>query len=315
MGRSRQLKYDLYLDEDVAELPMETRYFFMGLSTIADKEGRLDDRPKKIKVLLFPYDELDIDDMLNQLACNRHYSNGPFIYRYQADDGGKYIQIVNFKKHQNPHPKEKPSEIPPPDEEAVKSNVIKCNLSKLNAITSGSLDLLGPSGSGALSEPEATTPRSPRRGPVYWDPKPTWKPDHPSLETAQLNVEQSHLENLIKDFPDLDISAEIRNMKNHAIENPGWARIKKNWRKTLGGWIRRSDEKLRDARFKAKQARASPTESLVAQEESWRADDDATNKSIAACENEYGLHKDGELIDGSKTRYCKHNCGYYVTKK
>lgn len=165
-------------------------------------------------------------------------------------------------------------------------------------------------------EERATTSRSPRRGVVYWDPKPTWKPDHPSLETAQLKVDAAHLENLIKDFPDVDVSAEIRHMKTHAIDNPGWARIKRNWRSTLGKWIRREDEKLHDARFKAKQARASPAESLVAQEESWRVGDEFPSKeTIAACEKEHGLHKDSELVDGSKTRYCKHNCGYYVTKK
>lgn len=166
-------------------------------------------------------------------------------------------------------------------------------------------------------EEERASASPPRwRKAVYWDPKPTWKPDHPSLQTAQLKVEADYLKRLAKEFPNVDVPADIRNMKNYAIDNPGWARVKRNWKITLGKWIRRSDEKLHDARFKAQQARASPAESLVAQEESWRADDDdVINKSITACENKYGLHKDGELAEGSKTRYCKHNCGYYVTKK
>jgi len=100
----------------------------------------------------------------------------------------------------------------------------------------------------------------PRRATVYWDPKPTWKPDHPSLKKAQLRVDPAHLEKLAEDFPDVDIRAEIVSMKNHALDNPGWARLKRNWRSTLGKWIRREDEKRRDARFKAKQARASPVE-------------------------------------------------------
>ncbi len=164
-------------------------------------------------------------------------------------------------------------------------------------------------------EKRATASRSPRRGAVYWDPMPTWKPDHPSLETAQLKVEPSHLTQLVADYPDVDVPAEIRCMKNHALENPGWARVKRNWKSTLGKWLRRSDERLRDARFKGKQARASPADKMVAEERSWELDNGETAISIAACEKKHGPHKEGELKDGSKTRYCEHGCGYYVAKK
>lgn len=165
------------------------------------------------------------------------------------------------------------------------------------------------------SEPGAMASPPPRHATVYWDPKPTWKPEHPSLKTAQLKVEPSHLDRLVEDYPNLDIRAEILGMKNHALDNPSWARVKRNWKKTLGAWIRREDEKLRDARFKARQIQASPAAELVAQEQSWQADDGDTKDSMAACEKEHGPHKDSELVNGSMTRYCKHECGYYVAKK
>lgn len=72
----------------------------------------------------------------------------------------------------------------------------------------------------------------------------------------------------------------------------------------------------RSWRSSSTHSRASPVERLVAQEMSWESgDDDSANESIAACEKEYGAHKDSELVDGSKVRYCKYNCGYYVAKK
>ena len=52
-----------------------------------------------------PYDDVDTDAELNLLA------NAGFIKRYEKH-GGKYIQIINFTKHQNPHTKETDSTIP-----------------------------------------------------------------------------------------------------------------------------------------------------------------------------------------------------------
>lgn len=111
MPRIRYLKPDFFKDEDLAEHPFWVRLLYQGLWNIADREGRLEDRPKRIKVDVFPYDNVDIEDGLVKLAKNKQ-SNRPFIRRYSVD-GEKYIQIVNWSKHQKPHHTEKDSEIPP----------------------------------------------------------------------------------------------------------------------------------------------------------------------------------------------------------
>jgi hypothetical protein len=54
---------------------------------------------------LLPYDDADVDEMLNILA-DRH-----FITRYTVDFH-RYIQIRTFEKHQNLNPRESPSVIP-----------------------------------------------------------------------------------------------------------------------------------------------------------------------------------------------------------
>jgi len=107
MARSRNIKPGFFHNEYLVELPPETRLLFAGLPCIADREGRLDDRPKKIKMLLFPADVWDVDVMLDDLQASG------FILRYEVD-GGKYIQIINFLKHQHPHQDEKKSTIPEP---------------------------------------------------------------------------------------------------------------------------------------------------------------------------------------------------------
>lgn len=97
-------------NELLAELNPLTRLFFVYLWMLADREGRLEDRPKRIKAQALPYDNADADAMLNELA-----SSG-FITRYQVN-GERYIQIINFAKHQRPHTNEAESDIPPIDEE------------------------------------------------------------------------------------------------------------------------------------------------------------------------------------------------------
>lgn len=107
MARSRNIKPGFFTNDELAECSPLARLLFAGLWTIADKEGRLDDRPKKIKALVLPFDNVDCDDCLEQLHDRQ------FINRYSVD-GNAYIQISNWKKHQNPHCKEAPSEIPEP---------------------------------------------------------------------------------------------------------------------------------------------------------------------------------------------------------
>lgn len=106
MARARNIKPALFTNEvlGVAD-PMYT-LLFEGLWLLADRAGRLEDRPLRIKGELFPYREgLDINAMLTWLD-----SNG-FIVRYQVD-GKRYIEITNFEKHQNPHKNEVESKIP-----------------------------------------------------------------------------------------------------------------------------------------------------------------------------------------------------------
>lgn len=105
MARARNIKPGFFSNEHLAELDFCTRLLFIGLWTEADREGRLEDRPKRLKMALFPADNVDVESMLDALAGQG------FIRRYQVGEV-KAIQIVNWAKHQNPHMKEAPSTIP-----------------------------------------------------------------------------------------------------------------------------------------------------------------------------------------------------------
>jgi hypothetical protein len=110
VARARNIKPGLFKNELLVEQPPFVRLLFIGLWTLADREGRLEDRPKRIKLELFPYDPDDTDESLRLLA------DSGFIDRYEAV-GKKVIQIVNFLKHQTPHGTERDSDLPGKDGE------------------------------------------------------------------------------------------------------------------------------------------------------------------------------------------------------
>lgn len=114
MARARNIKPGFFSNDQLAECQPFTRLLFAGLWTLADREGRMEDRPKKIKVAILPYDDVNVDELLNELAEKRDQDGTPaFILRYQVN-GIAYIQIMNFKKHNNPHVREPKSMIPAP---------------------------------------------------------------------------------------------------------------------------------------------------------------------------------------------------------
>lgn len=117
--RIRYLKPDFFKDDDLATLPFEARLFFAGLWNFADKAGRLEDRPIRLKAEIFPYDDVNVETCLESLCKLKNGSGRPFIQRYEAS-GEKYIQIINWEKHQKPHHTEKDSIIPPLKKESNK---------------------------------------------------------------------------------------------------------------------------------------------------------------------------------------------------
>lgn len=106
MARARNIKPGIMENEDLADLDPIARLLFIYLWMLADREGRLEDRPRKIKAKALPYDTVDADELLDELQ-----SSG-FIARYEVG-GVKLIQIVKFLKHQKPHSNEIESKLAP----------------------------------------------------------------------------------------------------------------------------------------------------------------------------------------------------------
>ena len=110
MARSRNIKPSFFKNELLGEADPLLGLLFISLWTLADRKGRLEDRPLRIKAETFPYREnININGYLTQLLALG------FIDRYKVLLNNKevsIIEIVNFIKHQTPHSTEKQSELP-----------------------------------------------------------------------------------------------------------------------------------------------------------------------------------------------------------
>ena len=133
MARARNLKPQFFTDAELVECEPLVRLLFAGLWTLADRRGILADKPKQIKMDLFPSEAFDVEAGLTEL------DKRGLIRRYQSQDGIRCIKVVNFAKHQNPHKDEKSSELP---DEPTSSTVLTPGQHPVNRADSLNTDSL-----------------------------------------------------------------------------------------------------------------------------------------------------------------------------
>ena len=99
MPRTRRLNPGFFRNEVLGDLDPLARLMFAGLWTLADRDGRLVDRPRRIAADVLPYDQCDPEALISSL----HQAG--FITRYQGG-GQNLIEINEWDKYQRPHDRE-----------------------------------------------------------------------------------------------------------------------------------------------------------------------------------------------------------------
>lgn len=106
MARARNIKPSIMDNEVLGTADPLYTLLFERLWMLADREGRLEDRPARIRAQAFPHrPEMRIDEALDWLCENN------FITRYEVE-GVKCIAIDKFLEHQRPHKNEVASVLP-----------------------------------------------------------------------------------------------------------------------------------------------------------------------------------------------------------
>jgi hypothetical protein len=95
MDSIRIIKPEFFLDDRLAELSPLERLAFIGMWTIANDEGTIWNRPKRLKAQILPYDDCDFESIVNNLAKER------FIAFFGGEAEDMFISIIDFEFHQN----------------------------------------------------------------------------------------------------------------------------------------------------------------------------------------------------------------------
>jgi hypothetical protein len=258
--RARNLKPKFFQNELLAPADPLYSLIFAGLWCLADRNGRLEDRPFQIHLSVNPARVYDGTERAIAWLCEHE-----FIRRY-AVGGKRYIQIVAFDKHQIPHHREpsvypaeqlqslglesniideKPRACLGPDvgSELMKVGVIN-NLPPLNpesCFLNPESPILNPSMGSAQGQPRA---RPKRRG--------TKANRMPSEYTPGADIRAWAAENT----PSVDFDYELGKCRDHTFRTAraDWDAVLRNWLRTAH---ESSNSKPTAYKSMAKQAKTS----------------------------------------------------------
>ena len=181
MARARNIKPAFFKNYDLADAGPVAQLLFAGLWCLADREGRLEDKPRLIKAELFPYYDCDVNGELTVLE------RLGFVRRY-VSAGVSVIEVLNFKKHQAPHNTEKASTLPA----YVEGSEVKTPLQAPEILANGGLTVVSPSNN-AGKTPDSLIPDSLSSDSLIPDsPIPEEKP----LQLAVAPAPQSNVKSL-----------------------------------------------------------------------------------------------------------------------
>ena len=132
LQRIRTIKPEFFRHEGLYDLEKESglpiRVAFAGLWTCCDREGRFRWRPRELKTLILPYDDVDFSEILRILTHGSRVSDASSTREALVSDasstrgycefytvnGEGFGYIPTWKRHQRVNPRERASELPGP---------------------------------------------------------------------------------------------------------------------------------------------------------------------------------------------------------
>jgi hypothetical protein len=100
MGRIRSLRPEGVRSLQLAEVSPAERWTLAGLWCFVDDEGRIEDNARIIKAEVYPYDDITVAEVEEQLA---HFASADLICRYE-DPSGRFLHVIGFTGDQKELP-------------------------------------------------------------------------------------------------------------------------------------------------------------------------------------------------------------------
>jgi hypothetical protein len=245
MARIRTIKPDFWTDEKVVDVGPWERLLFIGLWTFADDQGYIDDKARKIKMQVFPGDDLTVDDVTTMLERLVEVS---LVDRYDGPEG-PVLHIRHWERHQRidrpSAPRFKPGDLQIRRALASDPKPIRRALApegkgrEGKGSTTGSYVAFGSRGGPGGNEPPPADAGRDDGKPKRRSHEGTRCPDnfadsvdHPLTEWARAHA------------PDVNIRTETERFVDYWIGVPGSRGIKRSWPATWRNWMRKAQEDI-----------------------------------------------------------------------
>jgi hypothetical protein len=238
MARTRNLKPSFFTNDLLAECEPMARLLFAGLWTLADRDGRLEYRPRRIKGALFPYDNCEIELLVQQLATRGFVQ----VYRAGAVD---VLAIPTFGEHQRCHPDERSEGLPPPQDGSE-----KCVFPERNAEPGNPAREPGNFPATCALYPSVLTPSvlTPHSSPP---PSGTQKrsrsvatsdPIEWTAEAGWSGISDEHRQRWATAYPAADLPVELAKADEWLRANPTKAK-RSRWGRFVTSWLSRCQDR------------------------------------------------------------------------
>lgn len=265
--RIRTIKPEFWRSRDIADLSIEDRLLFIGLWSYVDDNGVGRDEPQLIQCDLFPLDPLTEGSVRVHAGLNRLADKG-LIIRFTAPDGGRYVEVASWAKHQKIN---RPSKPRFPQYDAENCTLTEPSVSPHDTLTEDSLPeqgtgnreqgsnspLLSPRGDAVADAPAddesasvqalprqarpdgaPAEPTKPKRKPKKKPPQRGIRlPDDWEPSPALTDWTRANCPNITR--------GEIDRFRDYWRAQPGAKGRKLDWDATWRNWARRAQEEAR----------------------------------------------------------------------
>ena len=102
MARARNIKPGFFESDQLGEVSFCARLLFIAMWQLADRNGRLERRPAKLRAYAFRYDAVSVAEVEAMMAELESVS----LIVPTPGRASDLLEIPTFLKHQKPHPKE-----------------------------------------------------------------------------------------------------------------------------------------------------------------------------------------------------------------
>lgn len=256
MPRIRTIKPEFFSHEELSLKSPHARLLAIGLLTLADCEGRLRWVPMQVHAQVFPWEaSVNIEVLLGELI------DASYVVHYSVE-GKRYVQVVNFLKHQRLSGKEAKykSKLPGPEQEVEKDGDFDGknggNTGEATGFSPGSggaplgTGEQGNRGTGEVgtgeqgNDEDSSELEEPAREPASAtsDRSPLFPCSGRKHDPSEWQASDEQIDGWSDAYPAVDVVAELRRAKAWLDSNPNKRKTARGMPAFLNRWMSRQQD-------------------------------------------------------------------------